>query len=80
MHTNGESDWSRQPWPRSGVELRVERAAGTIEASVVAGGVATVFRILYLPGPVSIGPYACAPKGPGFEARAAILHLAENQE
>ena len=80
VHTNEESDWSRQRWQGSSVELRVARVAGTIEVSTVADQIATVFRILFLPGRVSIGPYACAPKGPVFEARATILHLAENQE
>ncbi len=76
VHTRGESDWSREAAHGPSVELRAERVQGTIEVSVKNEGTWRVFRTLYLPDPVAVGPYSCAPKGPGFQARATIAVLA----
>lgn len=75
VHTRGESDWSREPWDASRVRLRAVRHAGTIETAVERDGAWRVFRTLYFEGPVAIGPYSCAPRGDGFEARASAFRI-----
>jgi regulation of enolase protein 1 (concanavalin A-like superfamily) len=75
VHTNDESDWSREPLSALPVELAVERRSDTVLCSVREAGEWRSFRILYLPGRIEVGPYSCAPKGDGFEAvmRSAAL-------
>ena len=68
VHTHDESDWSREALQALPIELAVERRADTVFCSVREGGEWRTFRVLYLPGPMEIGPYSCAPKGDGFEA------------
>ena len=70
VHTHDESDWSREPWGAVPIELAVERRANSVSCSVHEEGNWRSFRVLYLPGPIEVGPYSCAPKGPGFEAAA----------
>lgn len=75
VHTHDESDWSREPLGTSPLELTVERRADSVSCSVREQGEWRSFRVLYLPGPIEVGPYSCAPKGDGFEAvmRSAVL-------
>lgn len=68
VHTHDESDWSREPLGASPLELAVERRADSVFCSVHEDGEWRSFRVLYLPGPIEVGPYSCAPKGDGFEA------------
>jgi len=75
VNTHDESDWSREPWKGSAVRLRVARIDETIEVSAEADGKWRVFRTLSFSGPVGIGPYSCAPKGSGFEARARAMRV-----
>jgi uncharacterized protein len=75
VHTRGESDWSREGWSAWQVRLRAARREGTIEVSVQNDDEWRVFRTLYLDAPVAVGPYSCAPKGDGFEARASALRV-----
>jgi regulation of enolase protein 1 (concanavalin A-like superfamily) len=70
VHTHDESDWSREPLDALPIELAVERRDNSVSCSVHEEGKWRVFRVLYLPGPIEVGPYSCAPKGPGFEAAA----------
>jgi len=76
VHTRDESDWSRERWLGSQARLRAVRANGTIEISVEENGRWRVFRTLFLPGPVGVGPYSCAPRGNGFEASTSELRIA----
>jgi regulation of enolase protein 1 (concanavalin A-like superfamily) len=75
VHTHDESDWSREPFGAMPLELAVERRANSVTCSLHEEGTWRAFRVLYLPGPIEIGPYSCAPKGGGFEAvmRSAVL-------
>ncbi len=75
VHTHDESDWSREPLHELPFELAVERRADSVFCSVRESGEWRTFRVLYLPGPIEVGPYSCAPKGDGFEAAmtAAVL-------
>jgi regulation of enolase protein 1 (concanavalin A-like superfamily) len=75
VHTRGESDWSREPLAALPVRLAVERHADTIACSSEVDGAWRMFRQLHLAGPVSVGPYSCAPVGGGFEASARVLRL-----
>jgi uncharacterized protein len=68
VHTRGESDWSREPAPGLPIRVAVERRSDSVFCSVHLDGTWRVFRVLHLPGPVAVGPYACAPRGGGFEA------------
>jgi uncharacterized protein len=69
VHTHAESDWSREPFGELPIELAVERRADSVFWSVHEESQWRIFRVLYLPGRIEIGPYSCAPKGAGFEAR-----------
>jgi uncharacterized protein len=75
VHTHDESDWSREPLGASTLELAVERRADSVFCSVHEDGEWRSFRVLYLPGPIEVGPYSCAPKGEGFDAvmRSPVL-------
>ena len=75
VHTHDESDWSREPLGALPIELAVERRADSLFWSVHEEREWRVFRVLYLPGPIEVGPYSCAPKGAGFEAvmRSPVL-------
>jgi uncharacterized protein len=75
VHTRDASDWSRERWDASEARLRAVRTDGTIEISVTGDRGWRVFRTLYLPGAVGVGPYSCAPKGPGFLASAVELRV-----
>jgi uncharacterized protein len=68
VHTHDESDWSREPLGALPLELAVERRDNSVSCSVREEGEWRSFRVLYLPGPIEVGPYSCAPKGAGFEA------------
>jgi regulation of enolase protein 1 (concanavalin A-like superfamily) len=68
VHTRAESDWSREPMTALPVRLAVERHADTVACSSEVDGGLRMFRQLHLPGPVSVGPYSCAPLGRGFDA------------
>jgi len=70
VHTHDESDWSREPLGALPLELVVERRDDSVFCSVREEGAWRVFRVLYLPGSIEVGPYSCAPKGSGFEATA----------
>jgi len=67
VHTRGDSDWSREPIDGLPLRLRVERRADTVTASALIGDSWQAFRVLTLSGAVRVGPYACAPRGQGFE-------------
>jgi regulation of enolase protein 1 (concanavalin A-like superfamily) len=67
VHTSQASDWSREPIPGLPLRLAVERRDDTVTCSAHVDDW-RVFRVLHLPGPVSVGPYSCAPEGGGFEA------------
>ena len=77
VHTQGASDWARQRWSGLPATLRIERRGGTVDVSVLEpAGTWLRFRELHLPAAVRVGPYACAPKGPGFAARMRGATLA----
>lgn len=73
VHTREESDWSRERWEASSVRLQAVRRDQTIEVFVEEAGAWRVYRTLFLPGPIGIGPYSCSPKGAGFRASARGL-------
>jgi len=75
VHTHDESDWSREPFGALPIELAVERRANSVFCSLHEKGNWRIFRVLYLPGSIEVGPYSCAPKGVGFDAvmRSAVL-------
>jgi regulation of enolase protein 1 (concanavalin A-like superfamily) len=75
VHTHDESDWSREPLGALPLELALERRADSLFCSVREDGEWRVFRVLYLPGPLELGPYSCAPKGVGFEAVMRAMTL-----
>jgi uncharacterized protein len=75
VHTRGESDWSREPLASLPVRLAVERHEATVACSSEVEGAWRMFRQLHLPGPVSVGPYSCAPLGEGFDSSASVLRL-----
>lgn len=75
VHTTGHSDWSCGPGSLP-VDLRIERRGGTVEISCrPPEGSWRMIRQLYLEGPLAVGPYSCAPTGPGFDARVSGLSL-----
>jgi uncharacterized protein len=69
VHTVDSSDWSREPIDEISVPLRLVRTGATLDASVFQNREWRMFRSLSMAGDVRIGPYSCAPKGPGFEGR-----------
>ena len=75
VHTRGASDWSREPVGGLPLRLRAERTDGTVVFAVLEGDEWRTFRVLTLAGRIGVGPYSCAPRGPGFEGRmeAAVL-------
>jgi regulation of enolase protein 1 (concanavalin A-like superfamily) len=75
VHTSEESDWSRQRWHAPEVRLRAVRRDGTIEVLVDAARTWRVFRTVYLPGRVGIGPCSCWPKGQGFQASVCDVRM-----
>jgi regulation of enolase protein 1 (concanavalin A-like superfamily) len=75
VHTRGHSDWSMGPGTLP-LNLRIERRAGVLE--VCARGDEDDWRVirqLALDGPVLVGPYSCAPAGPGFQAELTAFSL-----
>ena len=74
VHTDGASDWSREPHEGLPVTLRVERQDGTITSSVKHDGNWRAFRIVHLIGSLRVGVYSCAPQGPGFTGRVYNAH------
>jgi regulation of enolase protein 1 (concanavalin A-like superfamily) len=77
VHTNNESDWSREPYGDAAVTLEVERKGGTVTASVHTADGWRAFRIVTLPGALFVGAYACSPRGEGFSAEfdgASVVH------
>ena len=79
VHTIGRSDWSTGPGSLP-VDLRLERRDGTVEISArPPGGSWRMIRQLYLDGQLAVGPYSCAPTGPGFETRVSGLVLEPSQ-
>ncbi len=68
VHTRGESDWSFARCDGLPLRLRALRTGPTVTLAAQVAGAWTGFRVLHLPGPLSVGPYACAPRGPGFAA------------
>ncbi len=75
MHTRGASDWSREPADGLPLRLRAERTADTVTVAVLEGDEWRTFRVLMLAGRVGVGPYSCAPRGRGFEARVEAAAL-----
>ncbi len=76
VHTNGASDWSREPWEAPGATLRLVREHGTAKVSILEpGGHWREYRIAYVPGAVEVGVYSCGPLGEGFAATASALTL-----
>lgn len=71
--TNGASDWSTLPLsgPAGTQRLRLTRLGGAIV--VQARNAANRWQLLrvtpFPTGPATIGPMACSPEGPGFQAR-----------
>ncbi|MBS1844994.1 MAG: DUF1349 domain-containing protein [Actinobacteria bacterium] len=75
VHTQGSSDWSMAPGSLP-VGLRMRRRQDTVDVAVKDdGGSWQMIRQLSLPGPVSVGPYSCAPAGDGFETRLSEFLL-----
>jgi len=66
VETHENSDWSRQATSAADVEFTVSRTGDTLRVGLVQDGVTHMLRQLWFAGPVSVGPYSCAPKGPGF--------------
>lgn len=79
VHTNGASDWCREPYGDPAVTVALARDEETLTVSVLLGGHWRALRILTLQGPLLVGGYACAPRGEGFSAEfyAASLSAAE---
>ncbi len=75
VHTREQSDWSRESWAVPEVHLRAVRRDSTIEVFVENPGGWRNYRTLYLPGPVGVGFYSCAPKGLGFESKGDLIKL-----
>jgi len=75
VHTQGHSDWSFGPGSVP-AGVRMERRAGTLEISWRPQGQDwRSIRQLHVDGPLVVGPYSCAPLGPGFEARLSDFRL-----
>jgi uncharacterized protein len=68
VNTQGASDWSREPAPALPVRLRLRREGDTLSVGVREARAWRTFRIMTFSGPLAVGLYACAPKGPGFDA------------
>ena len=76
VHTRGDSD-SSVGTGLLPLVVRIERRSETVE--VYAGRADTEARLirqLRFEGPVSVGPYSCAPQGEGFLATATGFELA----
>jgi regulation of enolase protein 1 (concanavalin A-like superfamily) len=68
VNTQGTSDWSREPAPGFPVRIRLRRESDALSLEIFEARAWRTFRILTFPGPLEVGLYACAPKGPGFDA------------
>lgn len=70
--TRENSDWSKQATPNGDVEFTVWRQGAALRVGLIEDGTTHLVRELTFDGPVSVGPYSCSPKGPGFPVTAAI--------
>jgi hypothetical protein len=64
--THENSDWSKQEWLNSRVVFTVWRSGNTLRIGFVDERGTHLVRELIFDGDVMVGPYSCAPKGPGF--------------
>jgi regulation of enolase protein 1 (concanavalin A-like superfamily) len=78
VETGGTSDWSRQAATRPDVAFTVWRVGDALRVGLVDDGRTQEVRTLTFDGPVSVGPYACAPKGPGFPASGRLERISED--
>ena len=72
VETHENSDWSKQASSGGGVEFAVWREGDTLRVGLVVDGVTQLVRELLFDGPVTVGPYSCAPKGQGFPVYATM--------
>lgn len=72
VETREHSDWSKQATSSGDVEFTLWRTGDTLRVGLVREGSTQLVRELVFDGPVSVGPYACAPKGPGFPVSVAM--------
>jgi regulation of enolase protein 1 (concanavalin A-like superfamily) len=78
VHTNGESDWSREFYGDTTVTLALTRENDTVTACVLVGGRWRAFRVLTLPGSLFVGAYTCAPRGAGFPSEFCQASIVGN--
>lgn len=69
VETREDSDWSKQAVNHESVDFTVWRSGDTLRVGLVRGDALHLVRELTFDGPVAVGPYSCAPKGPGFPVR-----------
>lgn len=66
VETHGFSDWSKQATPDGSATFTVWRTGDTVRVGLSVQDSQHLVRELVFDGPVTVGPYSCAPKGPGF--------------
>jgi len=66
VETREHSDWSKQAIATWNVEFTLWREGDTLRVGLVHEGMTHLVRELVFDGPVAVGAYSCAPKGPGF--------------
>lgn len=64
--TRETSDWSKQATSDGNAAFTVWRAGDTLRVGLEHEGSVHLVRELVFDGPVSVGPYSCAPQGDGF--------------
>ncbi len=67
--TRDTSDWSKQATTGTAVEFTLWRAGDTLRVDLAVEDSLHLVRELVFDGPVAVGPYSCAPKGPGFSVQ-----------
>lgn len=66
VETRGTSDWSKQATTGASVEFTLWRSGDTLRVGLTVEDSLHLVRELVFDGSVAVGPYSCAPKGPGF--------------
>lgn len=72
VETDENSDWSKQASVSEAIEFTMWRTGDTLRVGLVADGETQLVRELVFEGPARVGPYSCAPKGPGFPVSATM--------
>lgn len=79
VETRENSDWSKQEWLTESIEFRVWRTGDTLRVGIIDGRGTHLVRELLFDGDVAVGPYSCAPRGPGFDVTATASLTTEGE-